>query len=252
MSKIHTLDFADLAKFWGLDVSDIASIYGLDFACPEIGVSENFEGTGFQLTGWTVNEDGPPFGEIDEDYDASTVTGAPAGWNAQCVEILANADWSVANIERAFPQSPIEYHRFDIIWSQLPFFGTANQPIFVMERQGTTRFEITMETDGTGTHLWLSHEGGLEYQFGYLSTDTLYTIETRYDRVALEWEWRINGVLQPNNVDDSSPVTSPGIIDVSKQDLYFDKIRIGTDAFGWTSFIAYVDNYQWSSCGWIV
>lgn len=248
MGKLYTVDFSNLSKIMAADVSNLFSIYGM---CIEKGVSEGFEGTGFELTGWTINEGGDPWGEIDEDYDATTVSGAPASWEAQCMEIDAINPWSEANIERAFPTSPIECHKFGIIFSMLPTFGDADLPIFVLEELGSNRFYLELTTDGGGTKIRMNNYGGIELAFNYLSTDTLYTIETRYDRMALEWEWKINGVLQPNNIDDSAPVTSPGTIHSAYWDDYHDLLRIGTDASGWITFNAYVDNWQWSSCGWI-
>lgn len=248
MSKIHTLDFSDLAKFYGLDVSDIASIYGLDFGCPEIGVSEGFEGTGFELTGWTKNSG--PNNSIDEDYDADTVVGAPAGWQDQCLAIDHQFDWFNSDIERTWSQPSIEYHKFDIIVNSPPVHSGILTP-FGLEYNGSYFTQIQIEgVFGDAYFQWAGISTGFKRAFNAITLDTKYTIEIRYDIPALEWEWKIDGVLQPNDEDDSAPVTSPGSITEANAKLH-DKLRIGPYSQS-GNLICYIDNWQWSSCDWVV
>lgn len=244
MSKIHTLDFSDLAKFYGLDMSDIASIYGLD-VCSEIGVSENFEGTGFQLTGWSIQDDSGT--GVDEDFDATSVTGAPAGWGSQCL-LIERGIWEQEWITRVFPDPAVEYHKFEFIIETGPAFGQSTK---IFKLTDITDFEIhslLISNDLSTSLINIISEGASQFVGDTLSLDTLHTLEIRLDRPAREWEWKLDGVLQRNNVDDSPPITSPGTLIVTPQTN--DDLFIGGFLES-TSIKMYFDNWEWSSCGWV-
>ncbi len=248
-NKLHGVEFSGLDKVLGVDISSLSKIYGLDVtqACSEIGVTETFEPTGFDLTGWTINVGAPGPGVIEEDYDASTVTGAPAGWQDQCLQVQRLTSFGTADIERAFPSSAIEYHKFDIILKTGLNFG---ETLFVwsLESTGTIQNAIQIAELGAGPFFYIYILGGQTAQTGNISTDTVYTIDIRLDRTAEEYEWKINGVLQPNDNDAAPPITVPGTLFAAP---VHDKIRIGVPTGTVEVTEYFIDNWQWSSCNWV-
>ncbi len=246
MSKIHTLDFAELAKFYGLDMADITSIYGLP-VCQEQGISEGFEGTGFELPDWS--KDTGAGSTVDEDKATSGITGAPDGWEDQCLELTISG-FDNGNIYRYFEtDTGLAYYRFEFII--LPRTNSSGDefPLLWLEGfEGITweLFGISIIDDGTNYSIEMDmgfDPGGNTYFLNAVE-DTRYLVEVYYDWTDDMWEWKVDGVsVASGTFFDSSPV--PQITYIGSDIVTHGEFVRGD---GWT---VYVDNWGFSTCGWI-
>ncbi len=246
--KLYTKDYTDLSKILGADRDDLDVLMGVDMCLPN-SVSEGFEGTGFELVGWS--KDTGMGATIDEDEATSGVTGAPAGWDDQCLELtIPQFDWG--NVYKNITDTGLFYMSFEFIIKSRTNNSTDMFPLLWLEGvQGPAveLFGITLVDNGIGDNNY-EIEMDMQYDpgqtFSYYSDaveDTPYLVEVYFDWTDDKYEWKVDGVSQRISTLSAPPTPT--------------KIYIGTDmnthlesvaGTGWT---VYVDNWGFNECGWI-
>ncbi len=245
-NKLHGVEFANISKVYGVDTSNLASIFGLNF-CQEQGIHEGFEGTGYELTGWS--KDTGMGSTIDEDEATSGVTGAPDGWQDQCLELtIPHGDWG--NIYRAVASDyGLMYSRFEfIIKARTNNAGDSFPLACVEDNIGLLGWELEFSDNGSNYDLGLTAFLGIDWTLDYflsMNEGTPYLVEVYYDWTLHKLEWKVDGVSQ-------GTTTIAGDSKLVKLFVGTDTITHGQFVWGigddWT---VYIDNYGFSTCGWV-
>jgi len=228
------------------------SLQGMIFE--ETFTGDEFDNTWAQSTGTA--------GIVDGNKDTSTVTGAPAStWAPSCLEIIKpGLDIAFITQINAFSDNfpNVHYLRFDFILHSHNI-NTNGQNVLIAIAEdytlsGSNFYILRLWNSGGSLYFRISclYDGAPHnyLSFNTVDLDTKYRIEVRWDEKEDEWEWKIDGVAQPNNVDSMSPVTSPGTL------LAGHNERLGRMRFGgfWgtspNTITAYFDNIGVYDTGW--
>ncbi|MHC4156684.1 MAG: hypothetical protein ACYST6_17445, partial [Planctomycetota bacterium] len=222
---------------------------------------EQFEGAGYEDGDWTETSGTP-----DEDYSTGSVSGAPATWDSQCLQ--------VTETEKTENPHPIEhlteqYFQFAFILESISISDGNRRNIFHIEcdePSSGTIFECFIENDGGIYNLVCdcfrnSPDSGLEVPsknpdntLMNLALDTEYVVEIKWDYTNLVWAWRVNGAPQPNNIVSIPPILVEGTL-ASGAGSNVTNIAVGAfDGSG--TVTAYFDNIyitpNWSLAGNVV
>jgi len=210
---------------------------------PDI-LNETFEGTGYSVPTWSETVGSGC--TINEDYDATTVTGAPANWLTQCLQIQSATLVANNTLKYLGSQYPITYTRVEIIFSA---WSVASGPwlkqiLFTGDTTGNQVWTLSLQKDASNNyHFYTIHyTGGTDVADASavnLALNTLYRVEVKYDVTNSAWDWKINGVSEGAAAMTAAmraglqafrlgTVTTS---EVATYTLYYD--RVGIDANEW-------------------
>ena len=180
-------------------------------------INEKFEATGYDET-WSGGETVGSGGSLDEDANPADVS-SPANWGTKCLKAVgdgtANGNAYVSD-SAAMLSGSVHYFRLEVVVTS--WAGNADvQDIIQVLDGGQFAFRLRLYNDSVDNFFLMGvyYDGAYHALFAVetkFNLNTLYRIEVRWDAPADEWEWKINGVLQTNNVDSSYPITSPGTL----------------------------------------
>lgn len=214
---------------------------------------EQFEGAGYEET-WGNGETVSGSSALDEDFDTSSVTGAPADWDDQCLRanmVSSAAAW-VGHDFSASEQ--ISYARIELIWGGFPdgMSQFAQHSLFgVEDSSGTVVWRIDIQERGSANdgpyriHFRENSDGGGltgHHDAAYVfSLDTRQRIEVKWDGSANEWEFRLNG-----------STTYSGSIAGGPTDIQQD-LRVGLGAYAGSpgNCELFYDNIAFDDTDWI-
>ena len=243
-NKLHGVEFSSIDKVFGIDTSSLSTIYGLNF-CQEQGIHEGFEGTGFELTGWSKDD---AFGgsTIDEDEATSGVAGSPVGWEDQCLE-LTIGDIDYGNISRAISDYGLMYFRCEFIINARTNNFTDAFPLACAEDgMGLLAWKLNLVDSGSNYVLECYCDYGIDWNYDQVSgltEGTPYLVEVYFDWTLNKVEWKLDGVLQDSGINSSDT-------EIVKLFMGSDLMTHGQTVTGdnWT---VYIDNCGFSTCGWV-
>lgn len=211
---------------------------------------ERFEGVGYEEDGWDeYNELGS---YIDQDADTADV-GSPSDWGDQCCKI-----YCVGNIVEAYNSigaEPITHWRVNLIVTAedlndgenldlVGWWTNGNDgPLLIIllnQNGGILTFSINSKHDGS-SHFYNANT--------IVTLNTRYRIEVKWDATNNKWGWKIDGVVQPNDQDDSHPITADGnLTDTHLADA--GQIVLGTDEDG-KDYTCYYDLVACDDADWV-
>ncbi len=212
---------------------------------------EKFEGVGYEEASWSETVGGSS--TVDEDKATSGVTGAPANWDVQCLEI------DKAGGDNAYTEQ-INFVQTDS-WFRLDFILTAESLangglarfIQVWDNSWAAAFQLFFYQVSGSLKLRMRsfHNGSSNYYAALttISLDTFYRVEVKWDITNNVWAWKIDGVAQPNDQDVSDPITSEGILS-STHVTDIDNIRLGGQS-GDNAWQGYFDNFAIDDADWV-
>jgi hypothetical protein len=105
---------------------------------------------------------------------------------------------------------------------------------------GTLRARLVFQWDGG----WNDH-----WSFNGLSLNTPYRVEIKFDANTDTWAWRLDGVNQPNNMDNSDPVTSEGTM-VAGRPIDGNRLYLGHPGWGPESYTVCMDRMAIDTASW--
>ena len=193
-------------------------------------IDECYEGEGYEES-W--NGESVSAGcTYDEDYDTSNV-GSPSGWADDClrVALTAGSDNSYNSIN--FADQAVSYLRVSIVVVSSSLTSGQEAWFCACEDNGgsETAYHLYLHNDGSNLKFIIKsrHDGSSNTYTGFpnVATSTKYIIEVKWDANANAWAWRIDGVDQPNDQDDSDPVESEGVLSDTHATV-IDRTYIGT------------------------
>jgi len=177
---------------------------------PPVIFDEGFEGIGYEEDNWTV-ESG--IGTINPDSPVSNA-GSPTTWGDKCCyidiveqtylyqQVAPNAKYW--RVETVVTSENIDDGQEFIICSGYTYvIGFAWSVGWYRNFSGDIQWRMKCRHDGTSNYYY-----GLKTP----RLDTRYRIEVKWDADTDTWAWRLDGINQPNNIDDSEPVTSEGTL----------------------------------------
>lgn len=212
---------------------------------------EKLEGAGYEEAGWT--EQVGAGCTVDEDADSSDV-GNLSGWGSQCLKIIGTAG-NNAYVYWNFGQEVITHFRVNIVptaeglangeWLAV-FSGESNAynicfKVLLEQVAGSVYFNCYCSYDGSGHDF---------YSLLPVSLNTQYRIEVKWDATNNVWAWKIDDIAQPNNIDDSDPITSEGTLSGAHEtDCKY--INVGNYTNNAYSFTAYYDLIAIDDVDWV-
>lgn len=190
---------------------------------------EKLEGAGYEEAG--ADETVGVGCTIDEDANTADA-GSPSNWASQCLKLISLS--GVANSVEWYNIGPqaISFFRLEkVITAESLGNDSYMQLMHVFADDWSACFVISLFQDGSG-NLKLEfksyHDGNSNNYTGFptLALNTRYRIEVKWDATNDKWAWKIDGVAQPNDQDDTDPVTSEGNL-AATHPTNCDNIKIG-------------------------
>lgn len=224
-------------------------------------VDEKFEGAGYEEAwGEIVTAGGS---EMDEDQATSGVSGSPADWDDDCLKnyhVAAAAGIVVTSRRLNIGNITKSYLRIEIIvsdWSDMINNDTHGLVQVLDGGFGNCYlFQIKMIGGSHYPEIMCFHDGNVNIYTAFtpMSLNTRHRLEGRWDADNDEWEWRLDGTNQPNNIDGTSPVTSPGTL-TGGHKLNVDHIILGQNNHSSLrapdEMLIYFDNIALDNADWV-
>lgn len=168
---------------------------------------------------------------------------AAAGYEAYARTITANKDISYSRIEFIITADGlVNNENLSIINCNDSSWGSCWAFHFGKHAEGDYYFAIYAFYDDAGH--WITG-------FTIPALNTKYRLEIKWDITNHLWSWKVNGVVQPNNVDDTFPVESEGILSSTHA---IDQAKIGCGSYNWDiekAYTIYFDNVAFDDVDWI-
>lgn len=222
---------------------------GLSIPCYAASIfDEKFEGAGYEETGWNEVVGA---GTVDEDAASSDVS-SPSGWGSQCLKVIAPSG-GTSMAYNDFGDNAIAYYRVEVVVTSAE--SANNFMIFHCYNTNGGAFAAVFWGAYDGADLTFAlnsyHDGNSNAYnaFGTYSLSTRYRIEIKWDATNDKWSWKIDGVVQPNDQDASSPVTTEGNLTDTHQTTV-DAIYAG-DAWGNINTTTYYDLIAIDNADWV-
>jgi hypothetical protein len=218
-------------------------------------LEEHFENTGtpgYDVAGWS--ETITAGNTVDENANSSDC-GSPSGWGSDCLKIICAADNTSAYADKDLGAAKV------ITYWHLEFYITSMTAdtatlLSVWSDAWTNGIFLQFATSGGNTKLALNccwdGDSHTYQSFNNLSLNTVYKVDIKWDVTNHAWSWKLDGVVQANNVDATAPVTSEGTMSgAHPADLR--NLSIGTFAWGASSTATtyYVDNVIVDDTTWV-
>lgn len=185
---------------------------------------------------------------------AAADAGSPSGWGGYCAEIPVTGLLYAYNTVGAESQL---WWRTELVVTAEGLANEQNELLFIFynnslsaavmtlvltqDGSGDLRFALVSDCDGAG--------GVACYSANTISLDTRYRLEFMWDADNDLWAWKIDGVAQENNVDNTAPITSDGTLSGTHL-TDAGAVVIGTTV-GTYTYTAYYDKIAASTEGWI-
>ena len=226
--------------------------FGLQIAFGDSVFDERFEGAGYEEADWTESVGAGC--TIDEDADVADVS-SPVNWGNQCMKIIndTQANYTYTSSGAA----AVLYWRVEVMITAeslvngeaAVIFETYNNALnaqayginFTQGGSGDYEFKIYSFHDGTG-HFYTA--------FVEPALNTKYRIEVKWDATNDLWSWKIDGVVQPNDQDSTSPVTTEGAL-TSTHATDAGTIIIGTVYAPHAGYTCYYDLVECNTAEWV-
>jgi len=212
-------------------------------------------GDGYDEANWAENVTGGD--TVDQDADPADV-GSPSDWGSECLKIIKlgtdTKTWTYNTFGSAFTGAYWTRHEIvltseslsDTDTTQLARFYATGVDVFltILLRQatgGALQFQVVSYHDGTSN---------VYTGFPTPTLNTRYRIEIKWDNDNNLWAWRIDGVNQPNDQDNSDPVETEGILSATHlTDLKY--ITCGSNTGGGKAYTAYYDLVAIDDADWV-
>jgi len=221
---------------------------------------EKFEGTGYEET-WSEGEVVSAGCTLNED-ESTTSAGSPTGWGDQCLKASIDDANDSAYVSQYYSANP-----HADVWTRIEFvIGAENLGNYGWLTIARMNEEDPAFKDCWIAHIWQSGSGDLHIKLmcnyngtgAYftsltkLSLNTKYRLEVKWDSTNDTWAWRIDGIDQPNDQDDSDPIESEGVLSgthATKPALHW--VGINCDYYAEATATIYFDNYALDDADWV-
>ena len=162
-------------------------------------LEEHFEGAGYEFN-WSDGETVGGSSTLDEDTDTAEV-GDPFGWDDQCLKaILVSSDID-AYVQHTFPHDiPETYTGIELIVTAEDLADTESHTVALAVDISDVVIIWAISVLQTSGNLELvigiAHDGFLNDFVVPFNLNQCVRIEIKWDSIANEWEWRLDGVTQ--------------------------------------------------------
>lgn len=187
---------------------------------------------------WSEGEVSVGTGTLDEDKTRTDVTGAPADWDDDCLEVTSAADDDTLYVKHYFVSAVDPFYwRIEIIAGNIGNLENADDAMLLIIRDGSDNDLMAVSIqDNAGTKRFrinFSYDGdGHSYYYSPISEDTRYRIELKWDNGNDVWEWKVDGASQDNgaiSVDRDAQRVIMGLIAVENSRVvttYYDNVAV--------------------------
>lgn len=196
------------------------------------------------------------FDDPDSNYLTSSVIGAPVDWGNECCQYVNQEREWPSYFSYTAPTPPaIGWLKWEFIIESESLSDTESLILWTIASSGLGNIAyIKLYQDGSGNlriRADVFHDGSSNSYYSlnsqFLSLDTPYRLEFKWDATNYKWAWKLDGINQPNDQDSTSPVILDGLLTGSHE----TDISTGTTGAPTGTVTFYLDNIASDTNGWI-